>query len=233
LVGINAESDGVDMLSNIVITVNDFELVNESINQHEYMENFSLVKGVAESEVWKFTVEDVDGKSAEISLTLNREYELLSMTSAGLGAQDNTSIGSFYSFSLQEVLMQGDAFENQESVDLLYYFDGADENIIASPGANVSDDIFTGTSGLVNWTTLNETRYYKTSLATGDFTSLVNDGDIISNYVVADAKRKAKNLSEGDIYTFRTSSGRYGAFKVVTVTGAAEGSIDIEIKYVE
>ena len=41
LIGINAESNGTDMLSNIVVTVNEVELVNESINQHEYTENFN------------------------------------------------------------------------------------------------------------------------------------------------------------------------------------------------
>jgi len=61
-----------------------------------------------------------------------------------LGAQDNTTVGGFYSFSKQKVYTLEQAFADQVSIDLICFYELHNDNFtsIASPGANIRD-IFT------------------------------------------------------------------------------------------
>jgi len=235
LVGISAVSNDIEKLSMFTITANDQIVYSESnLAKHEYEVGFNIIKNQAEEEEWKFIIEDVEGKSANVSITLTREYGEIGGFGDSplvLGAQDNTTYGSFFSIELQELFDQAGAFEYQSNIDILYYYDEVDLNTIGAAGSNIGSDIFTGTTGLDNWTVFNETRYYRTSLNFNDFDAIENDGAIIANYDANEAKRKAKGLAVGDIYTFKTGSGVYGIFEVVSVDGQAEGSLGIIIKY--
>jgi hypothetical protein len=114
--------------------------------------------------------------------------------------------------------------------DRLYYYDfiGSDANSIASPNANVDPSVYPGASGLVNWTVKNETRYYKTTLTTADFNAATN-GLLVSAYNELMAKRKAKNLTSGDVYSFKTAHNKYGLFHVQDVSGQDSGYVKVNI----
>lgn len=64
-----------------------------------------------------------------------------------LGAQSNTSTGAFYSILEGKVYTQDEAFQSQESIDLLCFYENTDEHqnftTLSSPGANIVG-IFTG-----------------------------------------------------------------------------------------
>ncbi|MDT8393813.1 MAG: hypothetical protein RQ761_08200 [Bacteroidales bacterium] len=199
----------------------------------------SFLKSSAPSERWQFKLSDREGNSALAGFTItldtgNSYRPLISYASTVLGAQENEQTGGcldiigpaayFHHEVAVDVILQ-------EKTDILYYYFGDDENTIASPGANIEDEVFTVNPA--NWTIVNTTRYIKTSLSANDFDNALNDSIILANYNEGDAKRKAKNLRANDIYTFRTHDGKLGMFHVNEVTGTTDGSININIKIQE
>lgn len=156
-----------------------------------------------------------------------------------LGAQDNTDMGGFYSFTTEKVYNMADANTNQASVDLLCFYELTDSHqnytTLSSPGANITD-IFTGDDTPENWTTLNTTYFYElnvdaTVLSPTAFDALVEtDAMIETLFNSEEAKRKAKDLQVDDIYAFETEDGTNGIFKVVSVVGGETGYV--QIKYI-
>lgn len=199
----------------------------------------SFLKSSASSERWRLEVSDREGNSALAGFTItldtgNSYRPLISYASTVLGAQENQQTGSCLNLSDLAAYFHDEVAGDvilQEKTDILYYYYGDDENTIASPGANIEDEVFTVNPA--NWTIVNTTRYIKTSLSADDFDNALNDSIILANYNEGDAKRKAKNLSANDIYTYRTHDGKLGMFQVNEVTGTTDGSININIKIQE
>ena len=195
-----------------------------------------LNKGVYDTETWIFRVTDQDGKRASVSFVLSNDpgsqYDSVRcISSLILGAQSCSTVGSFYAPGNDSVFFLDQAFLNQDSIHFCYYFDASgDANTLASPGANIDTSIFGGTTGLYFWTVKNETRFYETTLSVASFDAVVNDSLLIASYDVLNAKRKAKNLATGEVYSFKTAQGKFGLFKVIEVIGAAEGTIEITMK---
>ena len=202
--------------------------------QFDYYKTFN--KGVYPSEKWIFRVKDISGLWAETGFTLTNlpgsNYDsVLYFPAIQLGAQQNTGIGSFLDINHNHVYFQDDAYHVQDSIEFLYYYDPAgDANTISSPNANIDATIYTGATSLTNWTIKHEVRFYKTTLSTSDFDAVLTDSLLIASYDALNAKRKAKNLTSGDVYSFKTAHGKFGLFKVLTVTGAETGSVDFAVK---
>jgi hypothetical protein len=230
-VGINAEFNGDDKITLFEIKANNTVLHSETTDEFELERTISISKSNVPTEEWTFEVTDAGGRSASVSIILTLEYgEIITNNSVVLGAQDNPSLGSFYSTQTNEIYLQGDAFNNQSIIDILYYYDATDLSVIASPGAQNIDDYFTGTSGIDNWTTLNETRYTKTDITVVEFDAISDDSIILNAFDADDSNRKAKNLAVGDVYAFRTENGKKGLFKVIAIDGEAAGTVEIAIK---
>lgn len=147
-----------------------------------------------------------------------------------LGAQSNGQNGSFYSTVDNKIYLLDEAFNNQAYVDLLYYFEAGDENVIASPGANISEGIFSGDNGLTNWDTLNETRFSKAEMSRTEFDELNDTTALKSLFDLDNNNRKAKSLQRDDVYAFRNHNRKFGAFKVEYVSGDSTGYIILEVK---
>ena len=195
----------------------------------------SFYKSTEPIESWNFIVKDRQGGSGistlEISADTNSVYEPIdAFENIVLGAQNNLDTGGFYSFTTQLIHFADAAKNNQELIDLVYYYYLEDENTIASPGANIEDGIFPEDLTPVNWEIRNTTRYIKTALTQEDFENTTNDSILIANYIDAEGKRKAKNLVVGDIYVFKNQQSRLGMFYVNSVDGTDEGLIDIDVK---
>lgn len=199
-----------------------------------------IVKGIARNETWIFYVRDRDGrKSREISITLKLDPasifgNIRYIPSLTFGAQENPRAGSFCSLTSGLVYSLEEAFENQELISLLYYYDllETDENIIASPGANIDPSFFAGPTGLQAWTTKNTTRFiYQGNITPEEFDLSQNDSLILSNtFEFENGKRKAKNLAPGQVYSFATDGGLKGLFKVKDMVDKETGTIEISIK---
>lgn len=196
----------------------------------------TFFKSFAPTEEWEFIVYDREGYSAgegfTLSLDTTASYQPLnSFSSIVLGAQDNGQLGECFNPYDASIHFIEDADQDtaiQTGVELLYYYYGDDKNVIASPGANIEDEVYTVNTA--DWTIVNTTRYIETGLSVDDFNQAVNDSIILANYNEGDAKRKAKKLQADEVFTFRTQKGKLGMFLVKEVDGTTEGSINIDIK---
>ena len=237
-VGIQAANPNVN-LTNFIIRVESDEIetfLDSGMNTPSLDYEKVFVKGIKESEKWIFIIRDRDGKSAEISFNVVKDSSsaygnIFYFPSVEMGAQNN-STGSFYSLTEDSVYTLNQAFENQEKIDLCYYYDfiDTDENTIASPGANIDESVYPGVNGLSNWTTRRTTRFKLTNITQVDFLNAHNDSLLIVAYGQSEGNRKAKNLQTGNIFSFKNEDGRIGLFLVNSVSGMDAGTVNISIK---
>ncbi|MCF8373596.1 MAG: hypothetical protein K9H64_18390 [Bacteroidales bacterium] len=242
-IGIRAESQSDVPLTNFNYTITA-ELGTVVIDSGIYTRDFNyeriISKSFAQIENWAFTVRDKDGRPASVHLSLfladSSEFgNIVDIPSVVLGAQNQTSIGSFYSWESGLVYSLDEAFQDQQKINLLYFYDliETDENTIASPGANIDASVYPGANGLLNWTIRNTVRFEQRVMDSQEFYACTNDSLILAtNFEFNSGKRKAKNLKAGDIYAFNNNS-KKGLFRVKEVNGAESGSVEIEIKVQE
>jgi hypothetical protein len=154
-----------------------------------------------------------------------------------MGAQTNTSVGGFYSISENKVYTQADAFNNQDKIDLLCFYEHNEETqkindiSLASPGSKITG-IFTGTTAVDNWTTKDTTFFCETTLTVEAFDA-IKDGDatIPASFNEDNSYKKAKLLEVNDVWAFKTKKTNiYGLFKVRSVVQGADGSVEFELK---
>jgi hypothetical protein len=194
--------------------------------------NKTFTKTSADFEYWTFVIRDKDRLSDSVSLVITRDttadfgpvryIENVEMSTQNLGAP-----GSFFSFE-KGVYDLNSALLWQDETELLYYYYGEDENVIASPGANVESGVFEG--DLQNWTTRLTTRFYEIELAPDDFYAIENDSILVASYPEGDGKRKAKNLTTGKTFSFKTQDSKFGIFRVTEVVGQDAGTIKFDIQ---
>jgi hypothetical protein len=172
---VNAECEQIP-ITNFVISYNngnDNVLLDSGLYNTNLTHEFAIYKGVAEREVWTFTVMNLQRQKASFSINIDLLAggvfnDINTFTEITLGAQDNQEYGCFYSFATGQNYSLEEAFNNQSIIDILYYYD-IYESTLSSPNENDAKVVFTGTSGLENWTTLNEARYHITNLNYSDF----------------------------------------------------------------
>jgi len=234
-----AEMGDVSITNIVIKNTHDGQVVDyfdTGVNNEQIVISKILTKSVYSSETWTFIAIDKNGKNARVSFTV------LLDSSAGfqnikfldgmiLGAQNCTTTGSFLSLNSGNRWFQNDAFNLQDSIEMLYYYDSTgDANTIASPGANIGTYIYEGVTSPLYWLVRNETRYFKTTYTAADFNNIQNDSLLLVAYDQINGKRKAKNLVAGDVYSFKTTYSKYGMFLVEQVTGTDSGTIKFSIK---
>ncbi len=194
----------------------------------------TFYKSPEPAETWSFIVRDRMGGENSISIDILADTgsvygPVQEIGGIVMGAQENVEKGGFFSFSSQEVYFLEAAQEHQQLIDMVFYH-GDDQLTIASPGANIEDGVFPENLTPVNWPVRNTTRYIKTSLGAPDFIQVVNDSAMIALYIDAEGKRKAKDLTAGDVYVFRNQAGRLGLFLVNATDGTVDGTVNINVK---
>jgi hypothetical protein len=241
-VGIDAANPNVKLTNFIIKVESDITetYLDSGMNTASLHYVKTLTKGIAAAEKWTFIIRDRNLKSSEISLNIKRDIhatygDIVYFPSIEMGAQNQAMTGSFYSLTEDEIYELEAAFLHQETIDLCYFYDNieTDENTIASPGANIDASVFPGEYGLDKWTIHRTTRFKFTDITQAEFENITNDSLIIATYGQSDGKRKAKNLQNGNIYSFKNEDGRMGLFLVNSVSGTDEGTINISIKVQE
>ena len=238
---IHAEWNGHDRLTNLIAKLNGERYSDVGFYEEIYDRVIEVPKGLEDIENWEFIIRDIEGNSASTGLTVTKDPnvvfgEIDEFLNVQMGAQNNTEIGSFFSFSNGNVYNLQEAFNNQEIMDMVYLYDNfttnQEENIISSPGGNIND-AFTGTYGISEWTTRNTIRYSraKIDVSIEEFDNAANDSIIIANsFDFGTGGRKAKFLQAGDIYSFVREDNVAGIFKVVSTSGTTNGDIVVDIK---
>ncbi|MFH1118579.1 MAG: hypothetical protein V1775_02065 [Bacteroidota bacterium] len=109
------------------------------------------------------------------------------------------------------------------------FFEDANMMALASPGTGITG-VFTGATSPEFYTIKNQTWFVKTTLTAAQFDAVQNDGIVLDSFDTENDFRKAKLLTAGDVYCFKLQNGKYGLLKVIEVTGAATGTLEIAIK---
>jgi hypothetical protein len=224
----------VEMKTDITQTVFDTGLNAASLQFEK-----TFTKGFAEKEEWTFIVRDKNLKERSVTLIISLDTgavfeEVLTFEDVVMGAQNHpTAPKSFFSFAKDSSFTLEEAFYRQKDIDLVYYYLGADENLIASPGANIEDEVFEKYDAkyqFAQWNTKNTVRYKSANLTKNEFESIETDSALLALYGTSDGKRKAKNLKIGDTHSFKTENGKVGVFRVYDISGTDAGEVKISIK---
>lgn len=232
--GITASSANGENLTNLIVESNGNRLIDKGFNTPEYIEDVVLTKSNEDEENLQIIVFNKAKKSDTLSIVVSNllaQYAAINRYSdILLGAQNNTGMGNYFSLSNGQVYSQSEAYNNQQLIDIVYYYDpSGDANTLASPGANLTG-IITGTDSPDYWTTKRTTRYCRAALVIkeDEFNSAANDSLIVAN-LFTDGGRKAKQLQNNQYYGFQTNDGKFGIIRIKTVSGLAEGNIQFSL----
>ena len=239
-IGIHAESNGHNKLTNFIARINGERYMDLGIFKDVYDRELEITKSLEDIENWEFIIRDIDGNSSSVYVTIFKDPNISygkidEYFNVELGAQYNDDIGSFFSLDDGIVYNLVEAYNNQELIDLLYYYDDFDkleENIIASPGANLTG-VYSGQYDIANWDITNTTRFSreKLDILVDEFDNASNDSILIANsFAFESGGRKTKFLKAGDVYSFVTGR-KIRMFKVLNTSGTKEGSIVVDIKF--
>jgi hypothetical protein len=234
--GISAKSNGTDNLAKFQIYANGQQMLDSTINTATFALNVTTVKTILDKEVWKFVTTDIAGNSRTDSIVITGTFgEILTYSSKTLGAQSNTTEKGFMSYSNGTAAQytQDEAFTHQADIDMFCFYENTATNVnmmtLAAPGSNIKG-IFTGATSVELYTVKNVTFYVKTTLTAAQFDAVTNDAVIRASYGTTTPYRKAKLLTAGDVYSFKLKTGKYGLLKVIAVTGAEAGTLQIAVK---
>jgi len=243
LVGIYAETNSSNELTHLKYSFegdSSIFAVDSGFYSSSLLFEKWIIKGIVQSENWSFYVKDRYGRKSEtisiiISLDSSSVFgEIIDIPSIVLGAQNNITTGGFYSLNNNLTYSAEEATLSQSAIDLIYFYDllEGEDNSLGSPGANIDESVFPSEYHPSNWSVRNTTRYIQTeNIIEEDYINCNNDSLILSNtFEFATGKRKAKNLTVGDIYSFVNDSGDKGLFKVLSVDSETEGTVEISIK---
>jgi len=234
--GVTAKANGTDNLVKFTVYVNEQKIKDSTINTQSFTFDFYSLKSVLDSEVWKFVTTDIAGNVGTSTVTITGNFGLLdSYTAITLGAQNNTTIESFLSYSNNTTTkyFQAAAFADQGNIDMFCFYEATATHqnfmTLAAPGSNITG-IFTGATAPDFYTTKNVTYFVKTTLTPAQFDAVVNDAVVMYSFDPANKFKKAKVLTVGDVYAFLLQSGKYGLLKVTAVTGVEDGSLQMDVK---
>ncbi len=183
-----------------------------------------------------FAVTDKDGQSYSVTVTITKKEEAQSPNATTysavlMGAQSNSTVGSFYDVEANTVYTLNDANNNQSVIDFVYYYGNTNAATMAAPDDETvngsGQNSFTWTQ---NWSTQNATRFY--DLGSVDFDAIQTVADVenaISN-ATGSPVSKVTQLTAGSIVGFTTAAGTKGVFKVTDLTAANDGTIKIDVK---
>lgn len=235
VIGIKAFFNSNDNITNLKITLETADgtsvVHDEGINVSELDFDYNFTRGLETEETYICKVTDIEGHSAEISMTLGLEVspfgEINSYSGINLGAQ-NSTVGHFYSLADNSVYTDANIAGNESSVDMVYYV-GKNNETISSPAMSSEGNIL----GVDTWTTKNETLYAKTTDVTDtQFDEMQNDELLLvaASIAAENWKAKAKDVSVGDYYYFKTQNNKYGLLRVTAVTTGNDGTVTFDVK---
>ncbi len=232
LVGIHSLWNDIDAIKNITVYKNDIvadgpiDIPQNSYN--DYSMDYHIIKGTHPTEVWKFEVTDAKGQKSSVSINLALIVPVTFNQTVTIGAQECTTDNSYYSLSTNLTYNAADASNNQGLIDFIGAYDATNFTHITSPGATIATLPIPYPTDMANWTIFNNTMFSTTLLSASQFEAITTVDQIKSQYL--DPKKKAKDITVDYSYTFLTNGGKYGIFKVISITPGVTGKMTIKIK---
>lgn len=237
-IGVNAASNASSAKKltkfTVVLTANNTPttLVDSVINvsTYTYEANFTAPSVVGTARI-AFKVVDIDGQSAEVSFNINTTAapQAIDNHTVTLGAQNNTSNGSYLNLANGIASTQAVAEAASNLVDAIYYYGTSNFATICAPN---DPTVGGGTGNLTlatGLTTKNATLFGTTSISAAAFDAMTDDS-VISGLTGITAT-KVTSLTVGNVIAFKTVSNKLGLIKVVAIPAATNaGTIEIAIK---
>jgi len=234
-IGIKAYANGGEKLTNLLIISNDSSrLFDYGFNAISIDKDLLINKTADSIQKIDIIIRNAKGLTASLRIYLSKNgsaYKpIVYYPEITLGAQNNTSLGSFVSLSDAMVYNLNSAFQNQALIDLLYFYNTTDYNALGSPGANVAG-LYQGINAPEYWTVKNTTYFsrFALNMTVNTFDNASNDSLIIANTFI-NGGRKAKSLAANQIWAFQTHNGKFGLIKIIQVNGFESGSVKFALK---
>ena len=234
-IGLYLEWNGKNDLLNLEVAVSGVFIRNLAVEQNRGEYAINLVKDASQKEEWQFTLTDTKNHAVSKSITFTKDPNsvfggVIGYQHVVLGTQSNPINPGFLDLGSPEIYDLGNAFVNQSEVDLLLYYDiSAAALVLASPGANIPDDIYTGDKRPQVWETRNHTALMLSGFSADDFSKFVHDGHILTAFDPESTAELVSPLAEGQVYLFKTTSGLYGGLLINTLTGGIDGQADFSL----
>lgn len=241
--GINATASSGEKITRVRVTLNvngtgalilaDSTVKTDNINIDWLGQNVGTLPG--SKNVYTATATQSNGQSSSVSF-------IVTVTSAGkniqtrlnisMGGQTNSTIGSFFDYTNQLVMLLGEANNAPGSVDFAYYSGSTNLQTLSAPDDSQLPQVFASVS---NWSVKNNTRFRKTTLTAADFDNL-NDGEtskpIEDEATTGAFLSLANKLSVGDVIVFITAGGQeFGLLKVTAINAGSAGTITFDLKF--
>lgn len=201
------------------------------------------------------TIEAVDKdnnrSSQSVDITVNEVVNPIAIDAFPavlLGAQANTSTGSFLDATTGTTYTIAAAKTNAAKIDMAYLQGSASVGqgaVIGAPTDNSIASVFSSAaSGVQTWSTKNATRFKDTTLSEANFNA-INDGSQITAAFVAGTqpdndgttnegtKSRVNKLTAGKVFAFQTAGGKTGLAYVVSVAAGDAGTIRLNIKVIK
>ncbi len=234
-VAIEADWNGFDQLNLLEIRLNGDKVNTQSMKSESAIFIVSLTKSTLESELWEFIISDKRGNSAQVDLTLtkdpNSEYgNVIEISPILLGAQKSLAKPGLFGFQSNQYFTLEQAFPNQGKIDLLFYSDNSTQSTLASPGADIPENVFTGSRNPVLWNVRNLSRFLKISYTEADFNKVLTDAPILNGWSETQSVTKAGTLKAGDVYLFKLQSGRKGILLVKRIIAGEDGEVEFSVR---
>jgi hypothetical protein len=212
---------------------------DETIPNDNYQDSVSLEAPLNEAAyVYELIVTDKNDLTASGSFTITVSGGPIKTWTKTLGSW-NSNTGSSFASITGDVYQIAEAKANSEKIDFLYYYGANNLATLAAPDDADAANVFTGTSGVATWSTLNSTKFKVTTLTAAEFDAIANDLLIVSNVNPTEVTASTVHpLEVGDVVAFITDADKAGGSKkglakVAAIATGAGGTMDIVVKVQE
>ena len=197
--------------------------------------NFNADSTYSLEEKFIFTLTDKAGETATKTIIITTENApvvtgdaITKYSATILGAQSNSTLGSFLDLHTGDVYLTASANANSADIDLIYYYGSSNEASFAAPTdvtVNGGAGNFSLATGL---TTQNETIFAVNT--TVDFAQMVSDNDDRDfPTAIAGSATLSNTMAVGDVIQFLTEDAKMGFIKVTNIVTGGAGEINIDV----
>ena len=218
----------VGLSETLLATISDFSSTSSVTTSDDINYTFSYVlDNITENTTLRVTAIDKDDQDASQSIEIE-VTPINSYTAILMGAQTNTTLGSFLDADEGDVYLIADANSNSEIIDIVYYYGSSNLATLTAP----DDETVNGGAGnlslCVGFATKNATRFTSTSITATEFDAIDSGAEIAALSGLDESKMT--DLAIDDVIGFETEDGKKGLIKVADMETGSDGTITIDVK---
>lgn len=214
-------------------TVKDFQPVD--------VFNDLIATPLTEGSTVTYTLTVTDSKSTIASgslvYTVVRGNAVVISNEIELGGQLNPTglpnfLGLANNFATYTPGITGNAGANSYYIDLVYYFDLAEMNVLSSPNNVMFENTYWATEISV-WSRQNMTKFKVTSIDATQFDKIKNLYKVDDTFYNFDflngTTDKVTNFAVNDVFAFQNVYGKVGLIKITQIANLSDGSMKMEV----